>query len=198
MTTTTNPTPLPPDLAALVARLRELMAKATPGALTWERIERDRFHPENGHYTSKDALATIFQLSTEDDGSWAEVACEVPPALAALIVETLNALPQLLAALSADAGDGWRDISTAPVFEDRPFRQLIVVEGTFLQLDTGARFRRRHAGEATAHKFGPHGYRADDIERLRIAGGMDAVERVTHWRPMIAPPACPRPAQEGG
>lgn len=99
MTDNKNPTPAAPstevasgDRAALIGRLTGLLAKATPGPWAYDTSEPDPlFTPNWSIYPVADCEYSIAEVNGQVKKSAAE---------AQLIVEAVNALPSLLAALS--------------------------------------------------------------------------------------------------
>lgn len=188
-----------PDRAAapapLAERLRALMAKATP--LPWQvsgnRSPLTSLHGRNQFHSigpDNDAVAAVFYDVKTGQGFMD----------AKLIVEALNSLPTLLAALDGREA-GWLPMSALPDWDSRPPRHLIVLEG--VKEHSGMSWRRPYAGEARISKNEPWGYRHEDIARLKRDGDMDYVERVLCWMPLrmpdipdSEPPARPQPAGE--
>ena len=79
----------------------------------------------------------------------------------------------------------WQPIEWAPIFEDRPIRQLIVVEGQ--KHHSGASWFRRYVADAYISRNDPFGYRREDLDRAQRDGDMDYIEKITFWMPFILP-----------
>ena len=76
-----------------------------------------------------------------------------------------------------------RPIEELPDWDHRPIRQFIRVEGA--KEHSGESWHRVWFDVAYIERDAPFGYRQSDMERARKDGGMDYIERVTHWAPAV-------------
>lgn len=155
---------------ALVERLRVLFAKSTPQP--WKAEPADMFGDHNIVRGDSDeclAIAAVVSNMRPAD----EVAAN-----ANLIVETINALPTLLAALDARAtpGEGWQDIATAP--KDGSRILVIGLPPLWQGYPYVVQWNRKYDGGA-----GWWQHTDPSLDQLFAVS-----DSITHWHPLPAPP----------
>lgn len=76
-----------------------------------------------------------------------------------------------------------RPIEELPDWDHRPIRQFIRVEGA--EEHSGSSWHRVWFDVAYIDRHAPFGYRVSDLARARKDGGMDYIEKITHWAPAV-------------
>lgn len=84
----------------------------------------------------------------------------------------------------------WKVFDPEWDWDHRPGRMLILVEGW--KSHSGAMWNRVWCDIAQIDPAGPHGFRREDIERIRRDGDMDGTERVLAWMSLRDLPPFPR------